>query len=231
MGHSPTRKHQPAPPTDMDIEQALALWSQREPAIERSGLPAHIQERLVTAEPHARAAAARVAPADANRALAALSMAASSSTSGKRVLWLQKAAQTLADVYGPHAACRKGCAHCCHIAVKITQAEALFIGRHIGRRPRDREQLGPEPAMQGYESPCPFLVNAACSIYEWRPMVCRSHLNLDKDDLLCRLLPGVSVPVPYLDTRLLALAAADTLGVTQPIADLRQWFPDENPGE
>ena len=59
-------------------------------------------------------------------------------------------------------------------------------------------------------------------------MVCRSHMNLDQDELLCRLIPGVAVPVPYLDTRLLALASIEILGASQPLADLRQWFTPEN---
>ncbi len=229
MPHSPSRKPQTAPPSVMTLEQALALWENGNAGIDQSTLPTHIQERLSTSEDHARAAAARVTAEEANRVLPALSMAASSATSGKRVFWLQKAAQTLADAYGPHAACREGCSHCYHVPVKITQAEALFIGRQIGQRPLTPEHLGPEPVVEGYASPCPFLLDNACGIYDHRPMVCRSHMNLDQDDLLCRLLPGVPVPVPYLDTRLLALAAVDILGDTQPLADLRQWFPPESP--
>jgi hypothetical protein len=212
----------------IDIKQALALWEIKQVSIDQSTLPPEIQERLAGSEAHARAAAANVSTVESNRVLPALSMAASSSTSGKRVFWLQKAAQTLANSYGPHAACSEGCSHCCHIPVQITQAEALFIGRQIGRRPLAPEHQGPAPVVDGYASPCPFLLDNRCSIYTHRPMVCRSHMNLDRDDLLCRLLPGVPVPVPYLDTRFLALAAVDILGPTQPLADLRQWFPPDS---
>ena len=148
----------------MTIDQALDFLHNGFMAVDQTELPPEIQARLETAETHARAAAARVSREDANRALPALSMAASSSTSRKRVMWLQKAAQALADAYGPHSACKQGCAHCCHIPVKISQAEALFIGRQIGKRPVAPEHLGPQPVFEGYASPCPFLSDNACSI-------------------------------------------------------------------
>lgn len=209
----------------MTLQEALDLWENGHTQLDTARLPHHVQERLKTSAAHAKNAAARVDPAEVNRAMPLLGMASTTSTSGKRVMWLQKAAQVLSDTYGPHAACKSGCTHCCHIPVKITQAEAVYIGRQIGRRPRPAEHLGAEPAFQGYESPCPFLANGGCTIYDHRPMICRAHMNLDQDELLCKLLPGTAVPVPYLDTRLLTLAAMDILGQGQPIGDLRQWFP------
>ncbi len=48
---------------------------------------------------------------------------------------------------------------------------------------------------------CPFLRDSACSIYAHRPTVCRTLLNLDDDALLCELVDGVEVLVPYADAR------------------------------
>lgn len=46
-------------------------------------------------------------------------------------------------------------------------------------------------------SPCPFLRDGGCSVYDVRPMACRLLLNLDDDDLLCQLVHGQAIPVPY----------------------------------
>lgn len=211
----------------MTLKKALDLWNEHQPEPDASGLPDVIQERLPQAAAHANAAAAKGNAVDASRVNALIDVAARSKTSGKRVYWLQKAAQALADIYSPHAACSAGCAHCCHIPVKITQAEAIYLGRVLGRAPMPTGALPPEPVILGYESPCPFLVDNQCSVYEHRPAVCRSHLNLDRDDLLCRLQAGMNVPVPYLDTRPLVAGAFFVLGEKQPLADIRQWFPQE----
>lgn len=211
--------------TITDIDQALAFWESGHMQVALDGLPPAVLERIPQSEVHAQQAISHVTREDVQKVTGLIRAAGAGSTSGQRVYWLQKAAQALSDAYGPHAACKAGCAHCCHIPVKITQAEAIHIGRKVGRKPLPASSLPPEPQIQGYESPCPFLLDNACSIYEWRPAVCRSHLNLDKDDLLCQLQPGMAVPVPYLDTRPLVMAAFQVLGSNQVLADIRQWFP------
>lgn len=157
-----------------------------------------------------------------------LDTAANAKASGKRVHWLQRAAQSLANIYGPLSACKARFAHCCHIPVKITQAEVVYLGQQTGRKPADVGALLAESEIKAYESPCPFLADNKCSVYEFRPAVCRSHLNLDRDDLLCQLLRGMDVPVPYLDTRPLIAASFVILGAAQPIAGIRQWFAAAN---
>src|SRR5258707_4690199 len=42
------------------------------------------------------------------------------------------AVEALAREGGKMGACRKGCAHCCHIAVTVNQAEAELIRRATG---------------------------------------------------------------------------------------------------
>lgn len=211
--------------TIKDLDQALDFWENGHKPSTLDGLPPAVLERIPLSEVHAQKAIAHVTREDVQKVNGLIRAAGAGATSGQRVYWLQKAAQALSDAYGPHAACKSGCAHCCHIPVKITQAEAIHIGRKVGRTPLPASRLPPEPQIQGYESPCPFLVDNACSIYAHRPAVCRSHLNLDKDDLLCQLQPGMAVPVPYLDTRPLVMAAFQVLGTNQVLADIRQWFP------
>lgn len=155
-----------------------------------------------------------------------LATAVRAPTAAKRVMWLHRAADTLVNAYRGAAACRTGCNHCCFIPVKVSATEARVLGRAVGRvpAPLDTHQ---SVQIEAYDSPCPFLRDGICSIYADRPAVCKTHINLDVDDLLCRLVPGHAVPVPYLDTRLFALASIQIEPEVGAWADLRQWFPAE----
>lgn len=74
---------------------------------------------------------------------------------------------------------------------------------------------------------CPFLSNepdGGCTIYATRPLACRNLVNLDKDDLLCKLVDGGKITVPYLGRVESQLGAMLVLGPKLRIADLRDWF-------
>lgn len=70
--------------------------------------------------------------------------------------------------------CKKGCNSCCHYSVTVSEIEIAYIEKHGGKR--RNKSLGPKRDYHG--SPCPFLVNGGCSIYEFRPFVCRRHVTL-----------------------------------------------------
>jgi len=73
--------------------------------------------------------------------------------------------------------CRKGCSYCCNNAVEILALEAVYISNktntefRIGRHPVD------------HSSPCPFLKDNLCSIYEYRPLVCRTYGSLEPSEI------------------------------------------------
>ncbi|WP_137917204.1 YkgJ family cysteine cluster protein [Hydrogenophaga sp. 2FB] len=206
-----------------DIEQALRTLTG---GVEIHGDPKfsdEINERLLTAGETAQANAGRADPATSLHVRRLLSVAIKAPTNAKKVAWLHKAADTHAAAIGPHAACHDGCSHCCHVPVAISRLEALAMGRAIGRSIIEPEYHEPL-AFRGYEAPCPFLVDNRCSVYNARPAVCRTHFNLDADDLLCRLTPGQDVPVPYSDTRLFVFAATEMEPNPGNWADIRQWF-------
>jgi Fe-S-cluster containining protein len=147
---------------------------------------------------------------------------------------LYDAVAPLADDLGKQAVCRKGCSHCCHIAVAINQAEADLIGRATGREPAkpvnrmtERRAEFAEAIPLGYGNPCPFLVNNECSIYDARPLACRMHFNLDVSPDLCKL--DNSRPVLLYDNLKTFMAGVMAAGgphkVT--IADIREFFPKE----
>lgn len=170
-------------------------------------------------------------------------------SSEAKVHWFRQEAAHLSKAVGPIAACRAGCSHCCHIGVSVNSAEAEAIGKTIGRKPatplRDRMILKEDLLAEGSKEaadarfkkiaqwqrkayvgvPCTFLRDGRCSIYEYRPLSCRWLWSLDRDALLCKLVSGRSIRVPYVNTkeqeRHYLMAFGDSLGV----ADIRDWFP------
>lgn len=134
---------------------------------------------------------------------------------------------------GNDVACHKGCSHCCHVQVLITQDEANVIGKRINRKPRyirppGRGKNDRDTFDWGYHNPCTFLVNGECSIYEHRPLPCRVQYNVDIDALLCELTPPETKPVPYLNPHPFLMAFLQMLGVphVRPVlADIREFWP------
>lgn len=75
-------------------------------------------------------------------------------------------------------------------------------------------------------TPCPFLSDDACSIWEDRPLACRSYFTLDRDNLLCQLTgPDQPVNVPMLNVQVRTAMYWSVLGIQQDAADIRDWFP------
>ncbi len=97
--------------------------------------------------------------------------------------------------------CNVGCPYCCYTRVKLTPCEALHIGQHIREnyslRQTDilmkritntlRQAKGKsteELASFWEKTPCIFLENEKCSIYNIRPFICRAWHSLSADQ--CR---------------------------------------------
>lgn len=159
------------------------------------------------------------------------------STAGGRVHWLRQMSAVAEKVVAPQSACRSGCSHCCHIAVAVSQSEAIAISKEIGvplQRPsqsrtlRDLAERGEqgqaEDASRFTGVPCTFLRDDLCSIYDSRPLVCRTQFNMDRDELLCRLVEGAAVPVPYFDNTALKAISMQAFGFNAVYADIREWF-------
>jgi Fe-S-cluster containining protein len=85
-------------------------------------------------------------------------------------------------------ACKRGCANCCHGRVWISQAEADFIASKISRTAPQIESIEDEDSfpIRDNKFPCTFLGDdLSCSIYENRPLVCRTHFNFEQTNALC----------------------------------------------
>ena len=185
--------------------------------------PARVNERLPQSLANATAALSRVG--DQGSALEAaarhLKRAGEAKNAAATVHWIHRAADAWAAPVSKVAACGAGCSHCCHIPLSISRAEAGVIAAHAKRKLRaNPDTRVPEP---GYGNPCPFLKASRCSIYAVRPHACRTLFNLDRDALLCELVPGAKVPVPYANNRDLAIECQ--LRLDNDIADIRAWFP------
>lgn len=200
-------------------------------------LPDDVRVRLATIE--ARAAAKVAHLRESPHAPQLLDAARKARSVKARVTWLHRWGSAWAQPLAEVSACRRGCAHCCHLPVAITSAEAQVIGNAIGRAPAKLKdapavkdlatELGFAERHRGAErrvlgTPCPFLQRGECTVYEQRPFACRTHLSLDDDDLLCRLIEGVDVPVPYANATMVYgvfLAAQPN----EQLADIRAFFP------
>lgn len=97
--------------------------------------------------------------------------------------------------------CKKGCAFCCHSEVAISKLEADYIAIKTGRH---AENLPNRPmTSETYcdpMRPCPFLtpIDNCCSIYAYRPVMCRTHVSLEASNEPCRF-DSKETPISLLD--------------------------------
>ncbi|VTU44308.1 hypothetical protein RA8P2_00123 (plasmid) [Variovorax sp. RA8] len=171
------------------------------------------------------------------RASDILDRADKSRNARSKIEWLHKAIDLGVAPSEGLAACRKGCVHCCHISVDVGESEARAIQKASGRRLNlkaglngdDAEQRIPERQRRALGVSCAFLARGACSIYVARPFACRAQVNVDEDELLCRLTTaedGYMPRVPYLNTEKYKAACSVILGNGERFADIRDWFPN-----
>lgn len=195
---------------------------------------ARVEQRWKTLEWRMEKKVAAYSDIDRSSEARMLGQAASAPTMAKKIFWLRSAAAAFTKRVEKDAACRRGCSHCCNISVVISKQEAQVIAREIGVKinPRAGVDMKSSPDFNDenpgkmYGVPCVFLRDGECSIYESRPLACRLHINMDDDDLLCRLVESVekSPRVPYLNNTEHLIASVKIFGEQTVFDDIRNWF-------
>lgn len=131
----------------------------------------------------------------------------------------EKASKLLHDVFDGLTAdkpktieCKQGCNWCCYSSVTITNTELSELASHI-RKTYNKKQMNSlrsklTATKKKYQSLtkeerinsrdlCPLNIDGSCSVYEARPLFCRSALSYSKK--LCEVAhdaPSTTVPMP-----------------------------------
>lgn len=108
--------------------------------------------------------------------------------------------------------CAKGCWTCCHVHLTVMPHEAIHIARRLlDTLPEERlqslrshcrevavraERTSLREVIFDYRIPCPLLDEGVCSIYDFRPLACRSWVSQDVRKCIESFESGNRVEVP-----------------------------------
>lgn len=125
---------------------------------------------------------------------------------------VQRKLTELPVVNGRPIACRKGCGLCCRRPVSTLPQEAITLADYVRRTFNPLAQWKLKRRLERYtrdlqrrrRRACPFLVHGSCSVYEVRPMMCRTHhsydfseCNLDRKELPTGAQPFYDILFPF----------------------------------
>jgi Fe-S-cluster containining protein len=85
----------------------------------------------------------------------------------------------------------RACSNCCKVIVPALDSDDVErISRLLSISEQDFRKKYLVYNDDGWvfnSKPCPFLTERGCSIYDYRPEICREYPFTDKDELICRL--------------------------------------------
>lgn len=79
--------------------------------------------------------------------------------------------------YRDYICCKEGCSYCCENGdYPLSETELMFIMQGFAKTDNETKRLVQENiSKMSRGGACPFLINKKCSIYEYRPIICRVH--------------------------------------------------------
>ncbi len=91
------------------------------------------------------------------------------------------------DYQREYLACKEGCAHCCKrgdYPMSELEFEYLMLGfeklsEELKAKIKENIKIAKSSSRESYI--CPFLINDSCSVYQYRPFVCRAFGVLTED--------------------------------------------------
>jgi Fe-S-cluster containining protein len=175
---------------------------------------------MTTVEPEVRELVARLAgiTRGAGIVMAAQEIAADPASALPTVLGILKllvfgrAQQTIEEVTAnaPKLGCKDGCAYCCYQSVEVTIPEAILVAARLvdAADPRRAKVLETarkfrtksDTARLRSGTACPLLLDGKCSVYDDRPLMCRSVFAAESEQ--CRrahlaATQGREVPIEF----------------------------------
>lgn len=93
---------------------------------------------------------------------------------------LKKVDEQFAKIYDKHSVnfqCAKSCHSCCRAKLTVSTIEREYIKDYLRNNPNVIEKISELEQLDPYAGErCKFLdINGLCSVYDARPIVCRSH--------------------------------------------------------
>jgi Fe-S-cluster containining protein len=113
------------------------------------------------------------------------------------ILKFYKYLDEIMPIYRKYIPCKKGCAECCKIAVRVSDLEVIIIKNYLDKNKISYRQIKPKKEIPQNSKPdgligeqytgkeCPFLKDNICTIYPVRPYVCRKYIVFEENAEKC----------------------------------------------
>ena len=88
-------------------------------------------------------------------------------------------------IFKKDTVCAKGCAYCCYINIDVAEVEASYIAKYTKKPLKENINNSVHANISKYNGvPCPFLDthDSSCTIYDFRPSVCRMYHVFESAD-------------------------------------------------